>query len=470
MTTTQRASTTTARLWRNTDYLFWLGADSGQMLGMALYTFLMPLIALIVLDEPAAAGTIAAVGQIARVLMILPGGVFSDRHDRRRLMVLAGVCGAVIAALFVLVQSVDRLDFWALLVINVAMGARNGLLGGVSNTALKSVVTTPQLPTALSANQARDGAIQLGAAPVGGVLLALGPLVALLGPLIAYLLSALSALGIRANLHPRAGVAADAGVAVIPADVSAASSPDVAVPEEVASVEVSPGLGVAEDDQATHRAKGAAATKKSVVSEAVEGLLWLWRQPPLRAVLFVSTTVNLGTNAALITLIYSFQQQGVAPAVIGLLTSALGLSVIFGALMAPWLVKRVATGRLALVAILVIATAISSVSRLESVPVIIVVFGLGFLFAPAIDAGLIGYFMVQVPQQLMGRALNAFGLFSMGAVPLAPVIAGFGLGWIGQQATLIICAACCVLSATLVIASRELRTLPGPDGWDPEQR
>lgn len=424
----------TPRLWRNRDYLWWLGSDTGHLLGMSLYAFLLPLIALQVLDDPAAAGTVAAAGQLPRVLLTLPGGVLSDRHDRRLLMVVAGVVGAGLVAVFLLVESLGRLDFWTLVVIAAAMGARNGLLAGVSNTALKQVVSTRQLPTALSANQARDGAVQLGAAPAGGALLMLGAPVALLASLVALLGSGLSALGIRADLHPRAGRAG-------PGTEGGREEPGV------------------DSAQAEPAAAG-------VLAEAMAGLVWLWRQPVLRGVLFVSTLVNLGVHATLTTLIFAFQQEGVPPATIGLLTSAMGGAVIIGALLAPWLVRRVPTGRLALAAMLAVAGAFGCLAVLDSVALVILVFGAAFLLGPAIDAGLLGYFMARVPSHLMGRALNAFSLFSLGAVPLAPVLAGFGLGALGRQGTLALCAALPLLAALLVWASRDLRRLPGPDEWE----
>lgn len=262
----------------------------------------------------------------------------------------------------------------------------------------------------------------------------LGPGVALVAASAALLGSALSALGIRADLHPRAEQPARDG------RVSAETAEDPQMPGE------RPVAGMA--------------------AEAVEGLVWLWRQTVLRGVLFVSTMVNLGVNATLTTLVFDFQQDGVPAPTIGLLTTAMGAAVIAGALVAPWLVRQVPTGRLALVAMLAVGAAFAALVVLESVPVVIVVFGLAFLLGPAIDAGLLGYFMARVPQHLMGRAMNSFSLFSLGAVPLAPVIAGFGLSAFGRAGTLAICAALPLLAALLVLVSRDLRRLQTPQGWE----
>lgn len=421
------------RLWRNCDYRFWLGADTGQLLGLSLYAFVTPLIALMVLDDPAAAGTIAAAGQAARVLATLPGGVIADRYDRRRLMVLAGILGALIVLIFLLLttavlgQSTDRVEFWALMAVSMVMGARNGLLGAVSNTALKNIVKPAQLPTALSANQARDGAIQIGAAPLGGLLLAIGPAVALATQAVAFVASALSALGIRGNLHPRRGSDAD-------------PQPDAVAVEAT-----------------------------SMLSEAKEGLAWLFRQPPLRGVLGVSVTINLGVNGAITTLIFAFQQDGLSPAAIGLLSSALGVAMVAGALLAPALVQRFRSGRLAIAGLVPAVLAIALLPLVDGVWATAVVLGVGFLGVPATNAALLGYAMAIIPQQMMGRVMTGFDLFAMGAVPLAPVIAGFGLAWAGRGPTLILCAGFCLVALGLAMGSRSLRRLPRPDQWETGQ-
>lgn len=428
------ASPGSRRLWRNRDYLFWLGSDTGATLGFVLYGFISPLIALIVLDDPVAAGVVAASGQAARVGVILPGGVLCDRYDRKRLIFWGGLLGAAIAAAFVVVDSLDRLEFWALTMLSVAMGLRNGLLGAAPNSALKSVVTTGQLPTALSANQARDGAIQIGAAPLGGVLLAIGPLAALLAPLIAFAGSALSACGIRTSLHPRAS--------------------------EQASTEPVAGGASASASSTHHADRGG-----GMIREAREGLAWLWQQPVLRGVLFASTLVNLGSNAAITTLIFAFQQEGLSPAKIGLVSSALGVAMIAGALVAPWLVNRVRTGLLVVGGLVPAVTAMFVLPAVDGIPATVLVLALGWLTVPAVNAGLLGYAMAIIPQRLMGRAMTGFDLFAMGAVPLAPVIAGFGLGWIGRDATLLICAGVCLVALVLAVCSRHLRRLPRPSDW-----
>jgi hypothetical protein len=53
----------------------------------------------------------------------------------------------------------------------------------------------------------------------------------------------------------------------------------------------------------------------------------------------------------------------------------------------------------------------------------------------------------------------------MGAMPLAPLIAGFGLTWIGRQNTILVCAALCLVAVGLALGNRALRALPIESRW-----
>lgn len=407
------------RLWYNRDYLAWLAADTTALAGTVVVSFLLPLIALMYLDDPAAAGLIGAAGTLARVVGIIPSGVLADRCDRKRLMVLGGVLGVLPLGVLMVMHGAGRMEFWMLMGVAVLVGLRSGVFGAVPNTALKSVVGTGHLPTALSANQGRDGAIQLGAAPAGGALLAIGVAPALLAPMAAFALAAIAPLGIRRDLRPARSELNAAG--------------------EKASV---------------------------VLSEALAGIRWIWSRSTLRAAIFVAPLINLAVNAALMTLVFSFQQDGVGPATIGLLTSALGAAMIIGALIAPILVRRVASGVLIFTGTGIAVLGMCVLPLLDNVAAIIAVFGAAFLGVPTLNAALMGYFMAVTPDELMGRALAGFEVLGVAIVPLAPVIAGFGLVAIGTTGTLLIAAALATGSLVGVLAVRGLRTLPRPDRWE----
>lgn len=387
-------------------------SDTGIGLASVVQAFVLPLIVIVMTGDAALAGTVAAVGMGARVATMLAGGVLADRHDLRRMMIVSGATGAVLVGLMALAYATD-LGVFALGVLNVLAGVRSGLLGVASDAALKQVVPPAQLPVASSANEARDAAIVLGGGPAGGSLLALGPVVALLATAGGFVVAALGALGLRGDFRPdRTGTG-----------------------------------------------------KKSARKEAWEGVRWLWEQQVMRRILVVSLLLNLGLTTATTALIYDFGVRGVDPALIGLVSGVIGAGMLVGALGATWVVSRFPTG--------LVATAGMTLAGLSAVVLpfvpgfwgVLVVLGVGFLGAPAVNAGMRSYFMHLIPRRLLGRALSGASLLTSGAVPLAPVLAGFGLGAAGLRPTLVAAGLVCLTAVVLLVTDRELRTLPRPEEW-----
>ena len=398
-------------LHRQRAYWAWLLSDTGQALGSSLQFFLVPLLVVLVSGSTAAAGTVAALGVGGRIATTLLGGVLADRHDLRRLMMLSGVAAATVVAGMVAVLQLD-LGLLALGALNLLAGVRAGLLAGASDAALKQVVPAALLPTASSANQARDAVVAMGGPPLGGLLLGIGALPALAAAGAAYLVAAVGALLLRGDFRPE-------------------------------------------------RTTDAA----SVRAEAVEGLRWLWARAELRRVMTVALLLNLGLNAAVTTLLYHLATTGEDPARIGLVSTALGVGMLVGAVAAGPVVQRFPSG---LVAMAGMSLAGLSMLVLPFVPGFwgtLAVLTVGILGGPATNAAMMSYLMHQTPRRVLGRVMSAAELVGAGALPLAPVLAGWGLSLLGLRPTLLACAAICLLAVGAVLSSRALRSLPRPADW-----
>ncbi|WP_145952863.1 MFS transporter [Tessaracoccus aquimaris] len=266
-------------VWRG-GYPLWLVSDTAFELTSALVGFVIPLLALMVTDDPALAGIIGGVGLAVRVVASLVGGVLADRHSRVLLMVLGALVGLLLAAVFTALTVGQWLTFSTLLALNVGFAVRNGLFGAPNQAALKDVVPDSALGRAQAANQGRDAVIGLGGAPLGGLLLGIG------APVV--------------------------GVAMILCQAVAAAS------ASVLSRRVAPFV-------APER-----APDSRFLRELSDGFRWVFSRPDLKGSLVVSTLVNLGFNASIITIIYSLQQAGSSPATIGLVSGGLGVGMLLG--------------------------------------------------------------------------------------------------------------------------------------------
>ncbi|HWV50483.1 MAG TPA: MFS transporter, partial [Microbacterium sp.] len=161
---------TSHRLVHNARYLTWLISDTAKGLASALFGFAIPLIALIVTNDPAQAGIISAVGMTIRTATTVFGGVLADRHHRIAMMIVGSAAGVVIAGAFTVLALADALTFVTLLLIDVALAARTGLFDIAGESALKEIVPDDAMGRAAAANQGRDAVLQLAGGPLGGVL------------------------------------------------------------------------------------------------------------------------------------------------------------------------------------------------------------------------------------------------------------------------------------------------------------
>lgn len=387
-----KAKTPATALWRNRNYLLWLGSDTGSAFGIALHSFTVPLIALITTNSPAQAGVIGAVGMLGRMLATLPGGVLADRHNRRRLMMFGGMSGTLFGLGLVAAAATGNLTFWNLLVLHLLMSVRNGLFGSASDAVLKDLLPETQLGTALAANQGRDAVVALAGGPLGGTLLAV---------------SQTATMAAVASIHAAATLFAK--FMVLPSHLH---EEDAAAPKR-------------------QEPAGRTGWVHGFTKESGEGLKWLWRRKDLRAILLVSVIINLGTNASITSVIFALQQRSESAATIGLVSAAIGIGMLLGSMSAPALIKRVPSGALTCSGLLLAVAALWVLPFVEQVAALCLVLAVALFGAPAINAGIGGYFMAAVPTELLGRATSASALMSMAALPLAPLIAGFGFPLLG---------------------------------------
>jgi len=422
-------------LARNGRYIGWLISDTAKGLAGGLFGFAIPLIALFVTDDPAQAGIISAIGMTTRLVTTIYGGVLADRHRRIAMMVLGSATGVALALAFTMLALGDALTFATLLVLDVLLAARTGLFDIAGESALKEIVPDEAMGRAQAANQGRDAVLQLAGGPLGGVLLAAGAWVVGAVMALCHAIAAVTAWMLQRSSRSDDGAA----VGVDEADAAASD------------------IGIL--------AAAVAVGKPNALREVREGFAWLFSRPDLRGALFVATIINLGFSTALTGVIYALQQAGHSTITIGLLSTGGGVAMLIGALVAPTLVARVRAGVVIIAGLAVSTVGVTGMILVHDPVPLAVVLGLTVFFIPAVNAALGGYFMVATPTELLGRANSASAVLGMGGLPLAPLLAGFGLAWIGRDGTLAAASVLCLISVLLAVATAGLRALPVEAGW-----
>lgn len=435
-------TSTSPRLWRHVPYLLWLTSDTGKGVAATLFSFAVPLLALVITGDPAKAGIIAAVGTVVGLLTMLAGGVLADRHRRIVMMTLGAALGTLAAVAFTTVALTAGIDFVSLLLFEILLAALGGLFRSSGEAALKDIVPDEMMGRAQAANQGRDAALQLAGGPVGGILLGIGGWLIGVAMVVSGVISAIAAWALGQRVGWARPVAAGGAAQV--ADEAGASAADAGA--------------VASDDSASTR-------PASALRELREGVTWLFRRPDLNIGLIAATVINLGLNAGITTMTYAVLQAGYSEVTIGWMMAASGASMLVGALLAPTLVPRIGAGMLMILGLVTCTAAVAGGVFVETPwGIALLVSGAVFLL-PALNAAFAGYVMVATPTELVGRVSSVGGVLSMGAMPLAPLIAGFGLAWVGRAPTMLVCLGLCAIALLLGLSSRPLRSIPAEAGW-----
>jgi len=404
-------------LARNRDFtILWVGETISE-LGSTMSLFVFPLLGYHLTGSTAVAALLEGAGLLGMVAMMLPAGLLADRFDRRALMIAASATGAVLYGSLVLAGVLGALTVPHLAVVALLTGVAQGVFQPAQLAAIRTVVTTDELATAFSQNQARQHVASLLGGPLGGLLYAVRAWAPFAVDAISYAISCLTLSRIRTDLrpHPREG----------------------------------------------------APTRP--VEQVKEGYRFIRHQPFFRTLMVWASLNNLVVNACFFVVMMRLVREGVQPARIGLVSTAAGIGGILGALAAPYVIDRLRTG--------VLTVVVGWMCVLPLVPLMwwsttwaacASVFAI-LLMNPAGNAGIGAYRAAMTPDALQGRVGSALSFVTMGSLPLAPVLGGFLLGAFGGQAAIAAMVGASVLTALIPTFSRSMNSVPRPSEWSATQ-
>jgi len=393
--------------------LLWVGQTVSE-LGNEVSLFVFPFVTLALGGSALQAGLVQAVHLLGTVVALLPAGVLADRVDRRLLLRGASATGAVLYAGLAVAAVAGVLTLPHLVAVAALSGVAAGVFAPAEMSAVRSVVARSALPGALSRNQARQHVASLVGGPLGAVLY-----------------------GVTRWLP----FAVDAATYAVSWVLLGRLRTDLAAP-----VHDGP--------------------RRSATAELREGMAYVWHHPLFRVLTAWSCLTNLVINALFTVAMLQLVRDGVDPWQIGLVSTAAGAAGILGAVLAPWLVERVPTGRLT------IAVAWSPVPLVVPMALwdhpAVVAAGLCcvLLVNPAGNAGMGAYRLTVTPPLLVGRVQGASQFVAMLAMPLAPLLAGVLLTGLGGGAAVLVTGVLCGLVALVPTTSRAVRAVPRPAGWE----
>jgi MFS family permease len=261
-------------------------------LGDALYTFALPWIAFELTHSAVIMGTLYATEILPILLFGALAGVYVDRWDRRKLMLVSDIIRAAVVALIPLLHLAGLLAVWHLYLVAFVL-ALVSLMFDVSTTAVIPEMAGGDLTRANAAHQ-----MAMQVASMAGPALA-GLVIAAMGGFNSLWLDALSFGGTFAALTG------------LPA----------------------------------FRQLPAGATAAGVLRGMVDGLKWLWQNRVIRVLSLQAMTGNFGFGMVSAVLMYYLRQTlGLSAQLSGLDYAMLGVGGLVGSILVVPLVRRYRRG------------------------------------------------------------------------------------------------------------------------------
>ncbi|MFJ1796911.1 MFS transporter [Kitasatospora griseola] len=412
MTVTENPTTVvpgTVPLRRNRRFQTLWAGSAAAMLGTCVADTAYPLLLLAMTGSPTLAGAFGAVQFGASVLFGLHGGAVADRHDRRRVLIVADTVRLLTALSVAAALLAHRLTVPHTLLAAAAIGATMAYGGPARMLALRAVVPPEQLRQALSQDELRVNGAALAGPPLAGLLLGLGRAV----PFLATVLASAAALGAS--------------------------------------------IAVRFDSGTTDEAADGAADGGKEKGALFAGLRYLLTDPTLRATVLVTVALNLAGSAMLLAVMVLLRDHGTSEAGTGLALTGEAVGGLLGAPLVTRLHRTLAPGVL-LLAVAWSAALLFLVPALAVGPVVVfAALAAMSLGVPALRVMLDVLVFQQVPEAMRGRAVAATMTLLMAGLPVGTMTAGLLLDHLPATTVLPLLAALLAAGLLPLTLGRSLR-------------
>jgi len=393
-------------LCRNRDYMLLWSGQVVSTLGSSASYVVYPLLILAITDSPAAAGIAAALGNLPYLVFSLPAGALIDRWDRKRVMISCDVGRAVTVASIALALWLDVLTVWQLYIAAFVEGSFFVFFNIAEVAALPRVVSKDQLPQAAAQNEAAFAAAHIVGPSFGTLLYQwLGRAAPFVADTISYVASVVSLMLIRTPFR-----------------------------------EAPP-----------------APAKMNLRGEIAEGLRWLWGQPLIRYMAFLTGSINLVNAGTGLIVILLAQELGARPVDIGLIFSIGGIGGILGSLVGGRVQKRFTFGQ-AIIALMWIEALLFPLYAIVPQYLLLgVVFALMYFVGPIYNVVQFSYRLALIPDALQGRVNSTFRLLAFGMMPIGAALSGFLIERVGVIPAVVVFSLWYVLLAIMTTLNRHVR-------------
>jgi MFS family permease len=394
-------------LSRNRNYqLLWVSQALSQFGGNAA-GIAFPLLVLAITNSPAMVGLVLGTGAAASLIVGVPAGALVDRWDRKKVMLGCIAVDTIATTSLITALWVGVAGIVHVIVVAAVWGMCAAMFGSAESACLPILVSDEQLPTAVSLNAGRGDLAHLSGTAVGGFLFAIGKFVP-------FLMDALTrVVGFFVLLFVR-----------VPArDMR---------PEPISH------LG----------------------HEIVVGIRWVSQHRSLRIIGLLAVGLNMFLAAYFVVIIVLARARGVPSGEIGIMVSLMGVGGILGALIAPYLFRRL-TPYFCIIAVFWAVTLLTPITIfIHNGYLMGMLFAVMSFVAPSASTTVDTYVLLLTPDELRGRIGSVMGVFIGSAAVAGPALGGFLMEVIPENDAVLLCAAGIGIVTVLATISSTLRKFP----------
>lgn len=399
--------------WKYPFALIWIG-QAFSLFGSGLAGFAI----IWWLTATTGSATVLATATLATLLPgILIGplaGPLIDRWDRRMVIMVADLTGALGAAVLAVLFWIDALTIWHVYLIMALRSLAGAFHWPAMQASISLMAPERHLARIGGLNQMLQGATNIAAPPLGALLIAIWPLHALM--LIDVVTALIAVAGVGLVRFPR-------------------------LPHTV------------------HSSRGAPT---GVVAEMIAGLRYIGRWPGLMIVMAMAALINLLLTPAFSLLPILATKHFSGGAVhLAWMNAANGAGIVLGGLViGVWggFGRRMHTVVVGLVGLGISILAIGAAPATAFLPALAAVAVVGVM-SPVVNAPLMAIVQSVVAPDMQGRVFTALGSVSMAMTPLGLIIAGPVADAFGVQVWYLLGGSVCLLMTLFVIGIPAVRDL-----------
>ena len=391
-------------LWRNHDFMLLWSGQAVSSLGTAITQTAYPLLVWDLSHSAALVGLVGAMGTVPYICLSLIVGALIDRWNRKRVMVLCDVGRALNLGSVLVAMLLGHLTVAQICANTLIEGTCYVFFNLAEVSCLPQVVSKEQLPLATSQNEATMGTTVLVGPALGGALYALSQFVPFLADATSYVVSVLTLSFIRVPFQEERRV-----------------------------------------DQ-----------PRKLLAEICDGLSWLWHQPLIRYIAFLTGGCNFVGAGLLPVLLVLVKQQHGSSLAYGTILTIGGIGAIVGSLLGAPIQRRFRFGTVIIGTIWLEALCFPLYAIAPNPLLLGVISACLFVAGPIYNVVQFSYRLSLIPDELQGRVNSVFRLLAFGFQPFGFALTGLLIQWFQVVPAILFLSACALLLAILTSVNKHV--------------